>query len=123
MSFRLAAAAAVAAIIVVPGSAGAQVLTERNVSVHMALTIAETALSECGTRVSVAVVDGERVGNVPPLSVAGEVRTSRSLLMGEEVEDLHRGVFVEEAPRRHPPRTRAGWWAGSRYVGSLGLAG
>ena len=57
MSFRLAAAAAVAAIIAVPGSAGAQVLTERNVSVHMALTIAETALAECGSRVSVAVVD------------------------------------------------------------------
>jgi uncharacterized protein GlcG (DUF336 family) len=57
MSFRLAAAAAAAAIIAVPGSAGAQVLTERDVSVHMALTIAETALAECGSRVSVAVVD------------------------------------------------------------------
>jgi uncharacterized protein GlcG (DUF336 family) len=57
MSFRLAAAAAVAAIISVPGSAGAQVLTEKNVSVHMALAIAETALAECGDRVSVAVVD------------------------------------------------------------------
>jgi uncharacterized protein GlcG (DUF336 family) len=58
MSFRLAAAAAaVAALIVVPGSAGAQVLTEKNVSVQMALTIAQTALAECGSRVSVAVVD------------------------------------------------------------------
>jgi len=57
MSFRLAAAAAVAALIVVPGSAGAQVLSEKNVSVRMALTIAETALAECGDRVSVAVVD------------------------------------------------------------------
>ena len=57
MSFRLAAAAAVAAIISVPGSAGAQVLTEKNVSVRMALTIAETALADCGDRVSVAVVD------------------------------------------------------------------
>jgi uncharacterized protein GlcG (DUF336 family) len=57
MSFRLAAAAAVAAITAVPGSAGAQVLMEKNVSVHMALTIAETALAECGDRVSVAVVD------------------------------------------------------------------
>src|SRR5258708_16484515 len=57
MSFRMAAAAAVAAIILVPGSAGAQVLTEKNVSVHMALTIAQTALAECGDRVSVAVVD------------------------------------------------------------------
>ena len=57
MSFRLATTAAVASIIAMPGSAGAQVLTERNVSVHMALTIAETALAECGARVSVAVVD------------------------------------------------------------------
>jgi uncharacterized protein GlcG (DUF336 family) len=57
MSFRLAAAAAVAAIIAVPGSAGAQVLMEKNVSVRMALAIAETALAECGDRVSVAVVD------------------------------------------------------------------
>ena len=57
MSFRLAAAAAVAAIIAVPGSASAQVLIEKNVSVRMALTIAETALAECGDRVSVAVVD------------------------------------------------------------------
>src|SRR6266436_1482273 len=57
MSFRLAAAAAVAAIIAAPGSAGAQVLSERNVSIRMALTIAETALAECGMRVSVAVVD------------------------------------------------------------------
>jgi uncharacterized protein GlcG (DUF336 family) len=57
MSFRLAAAAAVAAIMVVPGSAGAQVLMEKNVSVRMALEIAQTALAECGDHVSVAVVD------------------------------------------------------------------
>jgi uncharacterized protein GlcG (DUF336 family) len=66
MSFRLAGAAgatgavgvaAVAAIIAVPGAAPAQVLMERDVSVKMALTIAETALAECGSRVSVAVVD------------------------------------------------------------------
>jgi uncharacterized protein GlcG (DUF336 family) len=50
-------AAAVAVIVAVPGSAGAQVLSEKNVSVKMALTIAETALAECGERVSVAVVD------------------------------------------------------------------
>lgn len=57
MSFRLAAAAATVAMLSVPSSAGAQVLTEHNVSVKMALTIAETALAECGARVSVAVVD------------------------------------------------------------------
>ena len=56
MSIRLAAAAAVAALSV-PGAAGAQVLMEPNVSAKMALTIAETAFAECGSRVSVAVVD------------------------------------------------------------------
>ena len=56
MLFRLGAATAIAALLV-PGSAGAQVLNEKNVSVKMALTIAETALAECGDRVSVAVVD------------------------------------------------------------------
>jgi len=61
MSFRLAAVV-VAAIIAVPSSAGAQVLTEKDVSVRMALTIAETALAECGNHVSVAVVD--RVGRL-----------------------------------------------------------
>jgi uncharacterized protein GlcG (DUF336 family) len=57
MSFRLAAGTAVAAVIVAPVVSGAQVLMERNVSAKMALTIAETALTECGARVSVAVVD------------------------------------------------------------------
>jgi uncharacterized protein GlcG (DUF336 family) len=57
MSFRLAAVASVAAMMAVPGTAGAQALTEHNVSIKMAMTIAETALAECGARVSVAVVD------------------------------------------------------------------
>ncbi len=57
MMFRCVAAVAVAAGIAVPGAAGAQVLMEPNVSAKMALTIAETALAECGSHVSVAVVD------------------------------------------------------------------
>src|SRR5712691_7693469 len=57
MSFRLAAAAVLTAIIAVPGSAGAQVLSEKNISIRMALAIAETALTECTPRVSVAVLD------------------------------------------------------------------
>ena len=57
MSFRVLAAAAVAAALVVPASANAQVLTEKNVSIKMALTIAETALTECTPRVSIAVLD------------------------------------------------------------------
>lgn len=58
MSFRLAvAAAAIGACTVVPGAASAQVLMQRDVSLRMALTIAEAALAECGTNTSVAVVD------------------------------------------------------------------
>jgi uncharacterized protein GlcG (DUF336 family) len=56
MWLRLAAAAA-AVIFSVPGYAGAQVLTQRDVSLRMALTIAEAALAECGLNTSVAVVD------------------------------------------------------------------
>jgi uncharacterized protein GlcG (DUF336 family) len=56
MWLRLAAAAA-AAILSVPSVAGAQVLTQRDVSLRMALTIAEAALAECGLNTSVAVVD------------------------------------------------------------------
>jgi uncharacterized protein GlcG (DUF336 family) len=57
MSIKLAAAAAVSAMIAVPGFAGAQVLTEKNISIKMALTIAETALTDCTSRVSVAILD------------------------------------------------------------------
>jgi uncharacterized protein GlcG (DUF336 family) len=57
MSFRLAAAAAVVAIVAVPGCGNAQVLMQRDVSLRMALSIAEAALAECGDFTSVAVVD------------------------------------------------------------------
>ena len=57
MSLRLAVAVMTAAILSVPGSSRAQVLMQRDVSLRMALTIAEAALAECGTTTSVAVVD------------------------------------------------------------------
>ena len=57
MSFRLAAAAAVAAVVAGPGSAGAQVLMQPNLSAKMALAILEGAMAECGSKVSIAVVD------------------------------------------------------------------
>ena len=57
MSVRLAAAAAVVAILAVPGPGQAQPLTEHNVSAHMALAIATEALDKCTWRTSVAVVD------------------------------------------------------------------
>jgi uncharacterized protein GlcG (DUF336 family) len=55
MSIRLAAT--VAALIALPGAAGAQVLMEPNVSAKMALAIVEAAMAECGSRTSIAVVD------------------------------------------------------------------
>src|SRR5262249_40217533 len=57
MSLRVLAVAAAAAVLVVPASANAQVLTEKNISIKLALAIAETALTECTPRVSVAVLD------------------------------------------------------------------
>jgi uncharacterized protein GlcG (DUF336 family) len=57
MAFRLAAVAAAAVILSMTSSPNAQVLTQRDVSLRMALTIAETALAECGLNASVAVVD------------------------------------------------------------------
>ena len=61
MAFRLALAIA-AAILSVASSIDAQVLMHRDVSLRMALTIADTALAECGINASVAVVD--RAGRV-----------------------------------------------------------
>ncbi|HXC33012.1 MAG TPA: heme-binding protein [Verrucomicrobiae bacterium] len=57
MSFRFATTVAIATLLVFPSSGSTQVLTERDVSLHMALTIAETALAQCGVNTSVAVVD------------------------------------------------------------------
>ena len=57
MPFRLVIVATLAAFFMIPSSGNAQVLMQRDVSLRMALTIAEAALAECGIRTSVAVVD------------------------------------------------------------------
>lgn len=57
MPFRLVPAATLALLLTVPSPARAQVLMQRDVSLRMALTIAETALAACGINTSVAVVD------------------------------------------------------------------
>lgn len=57
MAVRLAAATAAVAILSVSSSVNAQVLTQRDVSLRMALTIAEAAIAECGVNASVAIVD------------------------------------------------------------------
>ena len=57
MSVRLTLVPALAALLATWSLAEAQVLSEKNISIKMALTIAETALNECTPRVSVAVLD------------------------------------------------------------------
>ncbi len=57
MSHRIVLAASVAAAFSAPVSVRAQVLTEHDVSVEMAMTIATTAMEACTKRVSVAVLD------------------------------------------------------------------
>ena len=57
MPFRLANAVTIAVLLMFPSSGSPQVLMQRDVSLRMALTIAETALAECGVKTSVAVVD------------------------------------------------------------------
>ena len=57
MLSRFATTVAFAAMLMAPSSGMAQVLTQRDVSLRMALTIAETALAACGVNTSVAVVD------------------------------------------------------------------
>ncbi len=57
MPFRFATAVTIAVLFMAPSSGSTQVLMQRDVSLRMALTIAETALAECGINTSVAVVD------------------------------------------------------------------
>ena len=57
MLHRLVVLAALAGLVSVASSTNAQVLTQRDVSLRMALTIAQTASAECGIVTSVAVVD------------------------------------------------------------------
>jgi uncharacterized protein GlcG (DUF336 family) len=57
MSLRFASAVTVTLLLLSPFDGRTQVLTERDVSLRMALTIAETALAQCGVNTSVAVVD------------------------------------------------------------------
>lgn len=57
MTSRFTAAAVFAVLLMIPCATSAQVLMQRDVSLRMGLTIAETALAECGVNTSVAVVD------------------------------------------------------------------
>ena len=54
---HLTVAAVCAALLAGASSANAQVLTQRDISLRIALTIAQTASAECGALATVAVVD------------------------------------------------------------------
>ena len=62
MAIRFLTATAFVLSFLMPSFGNAQVLMQRDVSLRMALTIAEAALAECGTNTSVAVVD--RAGRI-----------------------------------------------------------
>jgi uncharacterized protein GlcG (DUF336 family) len=62
MPSRLATTITIAVLLLFPSPGSPQVLMQRDVSLRMALTIAETALDVCGVRTSVAVVD--RAGRI-----------------------------------------------------------
>ena len=57
MPSRLATMVTLGVLVAELSSVNAQVLLQRDVSLRMALTIAEAALAECGINTSVAVVD------------------------------------------------------------------
>ena len=57
MQIRLTVAAAIVVLVAGVSWANAQVLMQRDVSLRMALTIAQAASAECGAAASVAVVD------------------------------------------------------------------
>ena len=65
MMIRWDYCAAIAAVCAMSTSADAQVLMQRDISLRMALTIAETASAECGAITSIAVVD--RAGRIKVL--------------------------------------------------------
>ena len=71
MMLRVLAAAGVATILAVPSAVNAQVLMQKELSARMALTIAETAWTECTARVTVAVVD--RAGRLKAIIVGDGV--------------------------------------------------
>jgi uncharacterized protein GlcG (DUF336 family) len=96
MLFRLAAATA-AAILSVPVFIDAQVLMQRDVSLKMALTIAQTALEECGGTASVAVVD--RAGRI------------RVLLQGDTASPHNPELARRKAYTARTFRTTSAEWA------------
>ena len=96
MTFRLAAAAT-ALVLCSPSSSDAQLLVHRDLSLRMALTIAQAALDQCGYTTSIAVVD--RAGRV------------RVLLEGDNASPHNAELARRKAYTARTFRTPSSEWA------------
>ena len=106
MLFRLSTTVALAIFVLIPSSGNAQVLTQRDVSLRMALTIAEAALAECGTGTSIAVVD--RAGRI------------RVLLQGDTASPHNPELARRKAYTARTFRMTSAEWAKNTETASAG---
>ena len=97
MSIRIGLAAGVVASFMLPAALNAQVLVQKDVSLRMALTIAEAAIAECGTRTSVAIVD--RAGRL------------RVFLQGDDASPHNLELARRKAYTARTFRTESADWA------------
>lgn len=97
MSIRIGLAAGVVASFMLPTASNAQVLVQKDVSLRMALTIAEAAIAECGTRTSVAIVD--RAGRL------------RVFLQGDDASPHNLELARRKAYTARTFRTESAEWA------------
>ena len=97
MSIRIGLATGVVASFMLPAASNAQVLVQKDVSLRMALTIAEAAIAECGTRTSVAIVD--RAGRL------------RVFLQGDDASPHNLELARRKAYTARTFRTESAEWA------------
>jgi uncharacterized protein GlcG (DUF336 family) len=103
MLYRIAGAVLLAVSLSVPRVAAAQLLMQRDVSLRMALTIAETALAACGVNTSVAVVD--RAGRLR-VFLQGDGAAPHNLELAQRkayTARTFRRTTAEWAARTEPP--------------------
>ena len=109
MSYTLKAVAVMGAALIVSGRANAQVVTQHNLSLAMAKTIAEATLAECkakGAHSSAVVVD--RAGQASAVVAAGRRRGHHSALVV-----AHRPVTAGCPVHRYPAARCPGPASGS----------
>jgi len=103
MQCRLFLGVMLASVFAIPSIASAQVLMQRDVSLRMALTIAETALATCGINTSVAVVD--RAGRLR-VFLQGDGAAPHNLELAQRkayTARTFRRTSAEWAARTQPP--------------------